>query len=63
MQDRYYTSRTVRRMFGDISDMTLWRWVQKGILPAPKKINGRNYHDAAAVDALASSAQPQQAAA
>jgi predicted DNA-binding transcriptional regulator AlpA len=23
--------------------MTVWRWVDKGILPRPVKINGRNY--------------------
>ena len=36
-------ARAVRDRFGGISDMTLWRWVQKGILPHPVKINSRNY--------------------
>lgn len=40
------TSAELRRRNGNVSLMTLWRWVQKGILPAPLKINGRNYwHD------------------
>lgn len=65
MEPRRYPSRTVRRMFGDISPMTLWRWQQKGLLPEPRKINGRSYWDADAVDALASGApaSPEQAAA
>lgn len=36
-------SRVVRERFGGVSDMTLWRWVRKGILPEPQRINGRNY--------------------
>ena len=33
--------------------MTLWRWVQKGILPAPRKINKRNYWPESAIAAVA----------
>lgn len=37
-------SRTVRRQFGDITEMTLWRWIHSDVnFPAPVKINGRNY--------------------
>ncbi|WP_189453901.1 helix-turn-helix transcriptional regulator [Cognatilysobacter bugurensis] len=43
---------TVRRQFGGISDMTVWRWVQKGLLPEPIKINGRNYWRESDVEAL-----------
>lgn len=39
---RLRPARAVREHFG-ISAMTLWRWTKEGILPAPVKINGRNY--------------------
>lgn len=41
--DPLLNSRQVRKMFGDISQMTLWRWVRDGVLPEPKRINGRDY--------------------
>lgn len=37
------SSRAVRDRFGGVSDMTIHRWVERGILPPPCKINGRNY--------------------
>lgn len=40
----------VRARFGGISAMTEWRWRRKGILPAPAKINGRNYYSDAAIN-------------
>jgi predicted site-specific integrase-resolvase len=60
--EKLYPSRTVRDRFG-ISDMTLWRWVRKGVLPSPVQINGRNYFPASNVDALAAGKQPQHVAA
>ena len=36
-------SRQLKMIAGECSDMTLWRWVRSGILPKPKKINGRNF--------------------
>ena len=45
-------SSKVRAAFGDISGMTLWRWVDKGILQKPIVINGRNYWPESAVSAL-----------
>jgi predicted DNA-binding transcriptional regulator AlpA len=37
-------SKVVRRRAGNISDVTLWRWVKRGTFPPPDKIiNGRNY--------------------
>ncbi len=36
-------SDTVKQWFGDISDMTLWRWVTYQGFPKPMKICGRNY--------------------
>lgn len=41
--DSLVTSKTVKHRFGDVSDMTLWRWVKDGKLPQPIKINKRNY--------------------
>ena len=46
-------ARAVRARFGDISNMTLWRWVQRGILPPPVKINSRNFWRASDVEAVA----------
>lgn len=59
--DRLYPSRAVRDRFG-VSDMTLWRWVKKGVLPAPVQINGRNYFPALPVDTLAAGKGPAEAA-
>lgn len=36
----------LRRLFGGVSDMTLWRWRESGMLPAPIVINRRNYYRA-----------------
>ncbi len=33
----------LKRQAGGISDMSVWRWLKKGILPQPIKINNRNY--------------------
>jgi hypothetical protein len=33
----------VRRLFGNISAMTVWRWRQDPSFPAPFVINNRNY--------------------
>lgn len=32
-----------RRLAGGVSDMTIWRWMKDGIIPAPIKIRKRNY--------------------
>lgn len=34
----------LRRMFGGVSNMTLFRWRQNGTLPEPIVINRRNYY-------------------
>ena len=38
-------SRQIRAQFGDISEVTLWRWLKDEALrfPQPIKISGRNY--------------------
>jgi hypothetical protein len=41
--DILITSATARAIAGGVSDMTLWRWVQDGIIPAPLKIRRRNF--------------------
>ncbi|WP_051023788.1 helix-turn-helix transcriptional regulator [Thiorhodovibrio frisius] len=33
----------MRRIAGGISDMTLWRWLKRGILPSPLVIERRRY--------------------
>lgn len=48
---RMLPARAVRDRFG-ISAMTLFRWEKKGILPAPQKINGRNYWPEPAIEAV-----------
>lgn len=53
---RLLPARAVRERFGGVSSMTLWRWVQAEILPAPVKINGRNYWTEADVDRVAADA-------
>ncbi|WPL17554.1 hypothetical protein Thiowin_02579 [Thiorhodovibrio winogradskyi] len=41
--DRLITAEEVRRIAGGISDMTLWRWLKRGILPPPLVIERRRY--------------------
>ena len=50
--DKLVSSATVRRELGDVSEMTIWRWTKTGILPAPTKINKRNYWPVSAVERL-----------
>jgi len=35
-----------RRLNGDVSAMTWWRWRQAGLVPEPVVIRGRNYYRA-----------------
>jgi len=44
-QGKYLPSRPLRRRYHDISDMTLWRWLNDDELgfPRPVIINGRRY--------------------
>lgn len=50
--EKLESSRTLRRELGDVSEMTVWRWVKAGILPPPIKINKRNYWPVSAVEKL-----------
>lgn len=37
------TSAQVRARIGNISAMTLWRWVQRGTFPPPVQVERRNF--------------------
>ena len=41
--DHLIAADEVRRLAGGISDMTLWRWLRRGILPQPLHIERRRY--------------------
>ncbi|KAA6184145.1 transcriptional regulator [Thiohalocapsa marina] len=41
--DALITAAEARRLAGGISDMTLWRWLRKGIIPQPIVIKRRRY--------------------
>ncbi len=52
-----------RRLAGGISDMTLWRWRQAGLVPEPMSIRRRNYwRRGEFMAALERAAQPAPAA-
>ena len=52
-QNSYLTANDVRRRFGNVSDMTIWRWEQdRGTgFPEPMRINRRRYWRVADLDA------------
>jgi predicted site-specific integrase-resolvase len=52
--EKLLSQRAARELLGGVSDMTFHRWRQKGILPAPVVINGRNYWPEHVVARLAS---------
>lgn len=41
--DTLITSKEVKRRLGGVSDMTIHRWRERGILPDPVKIGARNF--------------------
>jgi predicted DNA-binding transcriptional regulator AlpA len=47
-------AKEVRALFGGVSQMTLWRWLQDESLgfPKPTMIRGRRYWDADSVEAF-----------
>ena len=56
------TSATLRAKFGNVSDMTIWRWQRAKLIPEPIKIRNRRYWDEgkvnAALEKLAGGANP-----
>lgn len=51
-RDALVPQQTARQeVFGAVCDMTIWRWVRDGVLPAPIKIRGRNYWRRSELDA------------
>ena len=46
------SQRELRGMFGNVSDMTIWRWRRDGLLPEPIVINRRNYFRAREIVAM-----------
>jgi hypothetical protein len=42
-QVKFFSDPELRRRYGGVSAMTLWRWRQAGLLPQPTNFNGRNY--------------------
>jgi len=50
--DRLLSARAVRELCGNVSDMSLWRWVRAGILPPPTKIRGRKFWPESVVQRL-----------
>ncbi len=43
LDDELITSAEARRLAGGISDMSLWRWIKKGVVPQPLVIERRRY--------------------
>jgi predicted DNA-binding transcriptional regulator AlpA len=50
--EKLITTRQLRERVGGVSEMTIWRWVQRGLLPKPRKINSRNYWPESVIDGL-----------
>jgi len=40
------TQTDARRLYGEVSAMTWWRWRKAGLVPEPLVIQGRNYYRA-----------------
>lgn len=41
--DALVTQPQLKRITGNVSDMTIWRWRRAGLLPEPMSVRGRNY--------------------
>ncbi|QND42410.1 DNA-binding protein [Rhizobium leguminosarum bv. viciae] len=44
MGKQYLTQPQLRLRYGNISDMTVWRWIKAGRIPAPALFGNRNYY-------------------
>lgn len=49
--DPMLNSKQVRETCGNVSDMTLWRWLKGADFPQPVKVNHRRYWRAGEVQA------------
>lgn len=51
---RLLTAKEVRQRFGNISDMSLWRWIESETLgfPKPTRIMRRRFWDADEIEAF-----------
>jgi len=56
--DPLINSAEVRRVFGDISHTTLWRWERDNVLPQPTRIRNRKYWRRSEIIALSDSCVP-----
>lgn len=56
VRDPLLSSREVKARLGGVSDMTVHRWLQRGILPAPVQIARRNYWRSSEIEAVVASA-------
>lgn len=56
---RFLTASQVRTRFGEISDMTLWRWIRDGDLrfPQPVVIQRRRFFRLAEIEAFETAAE------
>lgn len=61
MNSKLIPAKNVREIFGNVSQMTLWRWLGKPELafPRPIYINGRRYFDAAEIESFKTRAARQ----
>ena len=48
---RYLSTASVCERYGGINPRTVARWIKSGRLPPPMKVNGRDYHNEADLDA------------
>lgn len=49
--ERLIDARELRRRI-PISDPTLWRWIDAGTIPPPRRIGGKRYWPESVVDAI-----------
>jgi hypothetical protein len=54
---RYLSTTSVCERYGGINPRTVARWIKSGRLPPPMKVNGRDYHDEADLEAADAAAR------
>lgn len=54
---KYLSTASVCERYGGINARTVARWIKSGRLPPPMKVNGRDYHDEADLDAADAAAR------